>query len=296
MKFTVAICTWNGANRIGQTLDSFIEMEQIDQIDWELVVVDNNSTDNTIEICKSYADRLPVRVCSETKQGHSNSRNRAIDESNGKFIVWTDDDVLVDPDWLYVYDLAVDAYPEFDFFGGKITPYFEHDVPKWVHQNWEICSGLFAERDQGDGKFEILKPEQLPYGANFVTRQSVQKAFRFDPKFGRVAKGVRGFDEIDVLSRMLEAGHRGMWIPESRLQHLIPESRTTLKYLADFYEGQGETWIERGVSKLTRPELLAQIRKKEVSYCLSRIMFSRTLIPILAELSNLRGQLAAVSR
>ncbi len=296
MKFTIAICTWNGARRIGSTLESLAAMDRHVDHDWELLVVDNNSTDDTRDVCESYADRIPLRVIAESQQGHSFSRNCAVDHAAGEYLVWTDDDVQVAPDWLNVYREAVDQYPQAAFFGGKIQPCFQHRVPAWVNQNWEICRGVFAERDLGDERFEIRTLEQLPFGANFVTRTEVQRQFRYNPNFGRVATGVRGFDEIDVLSRMLDAGHTGFWIPEARLEHLIPESRTSLKYLTEFYEGQGETWIERGIVHTNPSQLRARIWRNRWKYCFFRLFSSRRWLPVLAETSNLRGQLKAIEQ
>lgn len=296
MKFTIAICTWNGASRIESTLDSIVGLEKQDEIDWELLVVDNNSTDNTRQVCESFSDRIPIRVVEEKQQGLSFSRNCAVDHATGDYMIWTDDDVKVAPDWLAVYRDAIEQYPNAAFFGGKIKPFFQHKTPAWVNKNWEFCSGVFAERDLGDERFEINALDNLPFGANFVTRTDIQNEFRYDPKFGRVAKGVRGFDEIDVLSRMLAAGHVGIWIPEACLEHLIPESRTSLKYVADFYEGQGETWIERGVSKLEPNQIRSQLRRNRWKYFFWRLFSSRYWLPILAESSNLRGQLKAIQQ
>lgn len=296
MKFTIAICTWNGSERIAKTLNSLTEMERRTEIDWELVVVDNNSTDSTKEVCLGFEDRLPIRVVTEKKQGHSYSRNCAIDHANGDYIVWTDDDVLVAPNWLSVYDSAIDRYTDVAFFGGKIIPYFEHKIPKWVDAHWEICVGVFAGRDLGDQSFEIKSLDTLPYGANFVTKREIQNRFRYDPQFGRVAKGVRGFDEIDVLSRMLNAGHNGRWVPQSSLRHLIPESRTTLKYVSDFYFGQGETWIQRGVSTLTEKAIRRKRFGLRMRYWLQRLTFSQKWLPVLTEISNLNGQLSAIQQ
>lgn len=292
MKFTIAICTWNGATRIAKTLNSLVAMDRKSEIDWELIVVDNNSSDSTNEVCSGFSDRLPIRVVTEKNQGHSYSRNCAIDHAHGDYIIWTDDDVLVDPNWINAYDLATEEHPDSAFFGGKIVPHFEHEIPNWVNLNWEICVGVFAGRDMGNESFEIDSLDRLPYGANFATKRETQNRFRYDPQFGRTAKGVRGFDEIDVLSRMLNAGHTGRWVPHSSLRHLIPESRTSLKYVSDFYFGQGETWIQRGVSTRTEKEIRRRILALRLYYVWQKLTFSKNWLPIMTEISNLKGQLA----
>lgn len=294
MKFTVAICTWNGASSIGATLESLSLLNRINEIDWELLIVDNESTDNSREICEAYSNRLPIRIVRETKQGHSRCRNCGVENSNGEFIAWTDDDVIVDPGWLSHYDFAVDQYPFAAFWGGRIRAHFEHTIPRWIRENWDVCAGVFAERDLGEERFEIRTAKQLPYGANFVTRRCVQEKFRFDTRFGRSGSSVRGFDEIDVLSRMLEQEHRGYWIPEASLEHVIPPSRTTLKYVADYFEGQGQTWVVREFTQLGLAQIKQRLRHHEIWYWLTRLGKSRYWFPHWVQASNLRGQRKAL--
>lgn len=294
MKFTVVVCTWNGASSIGATLESMSLFERIDEIDWELLIVDNNSTDDSRQICETYSDRLPIRIVTEPQQGHSNCRNCAVNNSHGEFIAWTDDDVIVDPTWLSQYDRAVDQYPLAAFWGGRIKARFEHAVPRWIRENWDVCAGVFAERDLGNERFEIRTAEQLPYGANFVTRRCVQEKFRFDSRFGRTGDSVRGFDEIDVLSRMIAQEFRGYWIPEATLQHVIPASRTTRKYIGDYFEGQGETWVAREHSRLGLDQVKQQLRYHQIWFWLTRLLASHYWFPHWVQASNLRGQQKAL--
>lgn len=294
MKFTVAICTWNGASSIGATLESMSLLERTDEIDWELLIVDNDSTDDSRKICEVYSDRLPLRIVTESQQGHSNCRNCAVENSNGEFIVWTDDDVIVNPAWLNQYDYAVNQYPIAAFWGGRIEARFEHAVPRWILANWDVCAGVFAERDLGSERFEIRTVEQLPYGANFVTRRSIQEKFPFDSRFGRTGDSVRGFDEIDVLSRMLAQGYQGYWIPEASLEHMIPPSRTTLKYIGDYFEGQGETWVAREYNQRGVTQIKHELRYHEIWFWLTRLFASSYWFPHWVQASILRGQRKAL--
>ncbi len=290
MKFTVAICTFNGGSTLGATLESLSRLQRAAEVDWELLIIDNNCTDDTREVCDRFSTRLPIRILLETKQGHSNSRNCALDHAQGEFIAWTDDDVVVDPGWLSSYDLAVKRYPNATFWGGPIVPRFDHRVPRWVAVNWDVCAGVFAERDLGKEPFEIRSTEHLPYGANFVTRTSIQKKFRFDQRFGRAGSELRGFDEIDVLSRMVEEDHSGIWIPEAKVQHVIPPARTTLNYMANYFEGQGQTWVSRKYRQLSLEQIKQRERYHQFWFRLTRCLPSRYWFPHLQQASNLRGQ------
>jgi glycosyltransferase involved in cell wall biosynthesis len=102
------------------------------RIDWEVVVVDNGSTDDTPGVLKSFAGRLPLRNVVETRRGHSPARNRAVDTANGDYLLWTDDDVIVEPGWLAAYADAFARWPQAAVFGGPIRARFDPPPPKWL--------------------------------------------------------------------------------------------------------------------------------------------------------------------
>ena len=101
----------------------------------EVVVVNNNCEDHTDEVIRAFVDRLPIRREFEPERGHSRARNRGVDTAKGDYIVWTDDDVVVDPGWLAAYSRAFRRWPEAALFGGPIIPKFEPPSPKWLAQS-----------------------------------------------------------------------------------------------------------------------------------------------------------------
>ena len=151
MLVTVAICTLNRAASLRRTLDSLAAMQQPDGIDWELLVVNNGCTDDTDLVIRSFADRLPLRREFEAQQGHSRALNRAVGTANGDYVVWTDDDVVVDRAWLAAYAEAFRRWPEAAVFGGPIVPRYHAPVPPWV------IGTAFAFRLKGFGKLNTLK-------------------------------------------------------------------------------------------------------------------------------------------
>ena len=102
-RITVAVCTWNRARLLDRTLARLRELCIPDGIDWELLVVNNNSTDETEKVLDRHAGHLPLRRLVESKPGKANAANRAAAEARGELILWTDDDVLVDRGWLAAY-------------------------------------------------------------------------------------------------------------------------------------------------------------------------------------------------
>ena len=238
MKISVAICTWNRSRLLRQTLDSIVAADHSQVDNWELIVVDNNSTDDTPAVVAEFEARLPIVYAQETMQGHSASRNRAIELATGDLIVWTDNDVIVDSDWLSAYRSAADRWPKSAFFGGVIEPVFESPKPAWLEETWEKCKPVYAARDLGEEEF-ALAANQFPYGANFAVRSEVQREFKFDILVGRVSGSLVGEDEIDLLRRITAAGYAGTWVPTAKVQHYIPDDRVTTKYVRDYFVGQG---------------------------------------------------------
>lgn len=150
MFVTVAICTFDRAESLRRTLDSLAAMRVASDLTWELIVVNNNSTDHTDKVVEGYRDRLPLRCEFEPRAGHSNARNCAIAVARGEYIVWTDDDVIVDAGWLAAYADAFRRWPGAVVFGGRIRPRYEPPVVKWIAESERVLGGPFAIRDFGD--------------------------------------------------------------------------------------------------------------------------------------------------
>lgn len=111
MRFTVAVCTWNRAALLPGALERLARVRPPPGA-WEVLVVDNNSTDDTESVLEAFAGRLPLRRAFEPEQGLSHARNTAVRLARGDYIVWTDDDALVDADWLTAYGRAVEQHPD----------------------------------------------------------------------------------------------------------------------------------------------------------------------------------------
>lgn len=290
MKLTVAICTWNRADLLEMTLQSLAGLQAATAEDWELVLVDNNSTDRTGDVCRQFENRLPLRYSVESVQGHAVSRNHVIAKAEGDWILWTDDDVIVPPGWLGSYRQAIGNYPESAFLGGPVEPKYLGAVPRWLVENRETCDGVYARRQLGNQPLRLDR-NTLPFGANFATRLDVQRQFLFRTEFGRVGEGVRGYDEIDVLGRMLDAGFEGRWVPDAGVEHQIPASRTTIRYVYDYFYGQGQTWVVRGLCCESPDQLKRHISHHRFRYWLGRCTGrSRIWFPSLVQMANLRGQ------
>ena len=245
MKIEIAICTWNRARLLRQTLESISQAISPPDAEIHVVVVNNNSTDNTPTVVNSFRDKLSIALVDEPKQGHCFSRNRAIACATGDLLLWTDDDVLVHKNWIQAYHDAATNQPENSFWGGPINPVFESGKPKWIEENWDKLSGCFAARDLGDQP-KAFDDQTLPYGANFAIRTAIQKQFLFSEELGRQKSSVLGEDELQMLRRVLDAGHSGAWQPGAKLDHVIDRARCTRGYVQRYFIGQGRALVGRG--------------------------------------------------
>lgn len=240
MLITVAICTWNRAALLDQTLAEMRNLSVPEGVDWELLVVNNKCTDATDETIAKYSQSLPIRRLYEPEAGVSNARNCAVREARGEYIMWTDDDVLVAPNWMTAYVAAFHAFPDAAIFGGDIKPWFEGDSPAWLTDNWQVVKNAYATRDFGNSTAPITK-FTIPYGANCAIRTSEQRRYIFDPALGNNGSRWLRCEETNLILRMLEDGVPGRWVPDAPVRHYIPRERQTLAYLRQYYYGLGQS-------------------------------------------------------
>ena len=149
MRATVVICTWNRSTLLERALASLADQRIPQSTSWELLIVNNNCTDDTDSVVSSFATRLPIRCLHEKSPGLSNARNRALAEARGDYILWTDDDVKVSPEWLSSYLSAFRDFPDCGVFGGPILPDFEGVPPNWLRSGWQKVQDAYAIRDFG---------------------------------------------------------------------------------------------------------------------------------------------------
>lgn len=242
MKITVAICTWNRASLLEKTLEQMIKLSIPNHIDFEIIIVNNNCSDNTDEIIKKYTSVLPIRQLLETRQGLSNARNCAIDYASGDYLIWTDDDVLVDSGWLAAYVRAFRAFPHAAFYGGPITPWYASEPPRWVNDHINMLSGPFVILDLGRA-VRPLQDDEEPFGANMAFRMEILRETRFDPALGRLGKSLVGYDEVEMIRRLRFAGLKGIWVGDAFVRHYIPNERISINYIERWFEGEGRTML-----------------------------------------------------
>lgn len=240
MRLTIAICTWNRAALLDQTLSQMRHLVIPDHVDLEILVVNNHCTDETDAVIAEHSKHLPLKRLVEDKAGQSHARNKAVAAARGEYILWTDDDVLISPYWVKAYSEAFKSWPDAGFFGGPIHPWFSGHSPMWLRMVWKQVAYAYAAIDMGDQPLEFT-PKRLPYGANMAVRMREQLEYSYDPRLGVIRNAqIRG-DETQVLCKMLTAGIKGIYVPDATVRHYIPRQRQTEQYLRKYHYGYGKS-------------------------------------------------------
>jgi glycosyltransferase involved in cell wall biosynthesis len=241
MRVCVAICTWNRSALLDRTLAAMHALRIPEGVEWDLLVINNNCTDDTEDVIARHVPHLPLRHILEPRQGTSHARNRAVDEVTGELTLWTDDDVLVDREWMAAYVDAAARWPDAVFFGGSIAPWFETDPPAWIERLFPRLHSPYVIFDRDEIGTRPMAPDESPVCANAAFRTGILKQFRFDARFGKTGSSSVTGEETDLVGRMKEAGHGGVWVGDAKVSHYISRSRLTERYIYDWYRWHART-------------------------------------------------------
>ena len=227
---TAIICTYNRAKYIGNLLES-VAKNDLAKSEYEIVLVDNNCTDNTREICEAFAKAhkdVNFRYVLEPEQGLSAARNKGIKEAKGEVIVYIDDDALVDTWYLRTYAEWFAMHPETMACGGPIEPLYETEEPSWMTPYTKAL--LTAWMNYGDKVREYPKG-RYPGGGNAAYRKEVfDKVGLFNTALGRKGGNLMGSEEKDIFDKMQALGMQVLYLPTPVLHHIIPQTKLEPDY------------------------------------------------------------------
>lgn len=238
MRVSLVICTWNRCELLRQTLASLRELEVHTGQEWELLVVNNACSDATDEVIADYRERLPLRRLFEPELGLSRARNAAVRAATGDIVLFTDDDVRVDPAWMRAYLEAADRWPAAGFFGGRIEPRYAPEVPRWVKRHQLALAGMLSLRDLGSVS-RRLAVDEFPFGPNMAVRRGALARASFDERVGRRGNEQLRGSERSLFLRLQQQGVAGVWVPQAKVGHAIPRCRANLRYLWRYFHGGG---------------------------------------------------------
>jgi len=237
MTYSVVIATYNRSADLRSTLENLAGLRPRGA--WEVIVVDNNSTDETPAVVEAAARSFPapLQYVFESEQGRSPALNAGIRRAAGRIIATTDDDVRVDPDWL---DRAGDGIDRLqcDYVGGRVLPIWGAAPPSWLSMRGGGHWAVIALLDYGSQP--IAFGQRVPLGVNMAfRREAFDRAGLFDPGTGRKAGTLLGQEVRDWCIRARAAGLRGFYVPELTVRHIVPASRLHKAYFRRWFYWRG---------------------------------------------------------
>lgn len=250
---SIVIPTYNRAPFLGPTLDSLRLLRVPPGCPVELLVIDNNCTDGTAEIVAAAARGFPfsLRHVVETNQGLCHGRNRGIREARHEWLVYLDDDIVVNADWLLGLEESVRRHAA-DAVVGPVFPRFLEDKPHYLAgRALESISSGYSRK--GDAVL-VLSPDvghELP-GCNFaIRRTTAEEAGGFDPTLDRIGKSLVAGGDFELGMRLVAAGRRTVYHPQCSIQHVIVPEKLTKTYLRRRFFGSGVTGRRTAPCRLT---------------------------------------------
>ena len=262
---SVLICTRNRAAFLEETVQG-VARQNFPDGRFEVVVVDNGSTDDTEAVvrgCQSNLTSLELRYFLEREVGLSAARNRAVREARGSILCFLDDDAIPEPGWLeWLVRGFTTSGPRVMSVGGAIVPAYETELPAWFHESLELT---FRPTLKSGGLHRVYYPD-YPYGANFAIRaEAVRNVGLFDTSLGYKDKNLITCEEAEFLLRLEKKGYGIMVESRAIVRHVIPADRLTRKYLLHRHFGNG-----RGYALLHRYH---SYKERTLGHRVARIAF-----------------------
>ncbi|MGH9468886.1 MAG: glycosyltransferase [Terriglobia bacterium] len=238
MDITLIICTFNRAASLETTLGSIQNLALPASLRWEILVVDNNSTDSTREVVEQFAaaSGLNVLYLFEKRQGKSYALNTGIREARGGIIAFADDDVTFDRNWLVSLKQALDGWGCIGV-GGKIIPVWSHAAPPWLQMDGQQAVGHF---DIGEKPREI----NFAHGANGAfKRESFEKYGLFQVETGPDGKARGGYEDDEFGARLNRHGEKIMYAPAAVVYHPVEPEKLNKAYFRKWFYDTGRAMM-----------------------------------------------------
>jgi glycosyltransferase involved in cell wall biosynthesis len=235
---SVVVCTYNRCELLSDALARLLEQDPAD-IGYEVIVVDNNSTDRTRELVESLMENHSrLRYLREYRQGLSHARNAGIAHADGAIIAFTDDDVRVEANWIRKLSRAFEEHPEIVCVGGRVLPEWESPAPGWLTRDHWSPLGV---QDYGERSCYVNAERRLCLiGANLAFRREVfARVGLFEPELQRVKGGIGSNEDMEFHLRLWQSGEQSMYLPELSAAGFVPAERMRRSYHRRRHRGHG---------------------------------------------------------
>jgi glucosyl-dolichyl phosphate glucuronosyltransferase len=232
MEFSIIIPTYNRADELRESIRSIAKLTVAG--DWELLVVDNKSTDHTRAVVEEEGRSFPapLQYLFEPEQGRYAALNTGIRAAKGQIVATSDDDARVEPGGLTRAAAGLDALG-CDYVGGKVLPIWKGARPAWLPNRPGRHWAVLALQDHGEKPREFGSNDlrAWPLGINTATRrEAFDRIDLFDNRLGRKAGTLRNQAQREWHLRARAAGLRGYYIPDMIVHHVVESSRLQKEY------------------------------------------------------------------
>lgn len=245
MRISVVLCTYNRCKSLRVALNSATVLRLPDSADWEIIIVDNNSNDQTRQVAEEFCKRYPTRFryIFEPHQGKSYALNAGIREARGQIVAFMDDDVTVDPDWLQNLTCCLrDGH--WAGAAGRIVPQWTCIPPHWLSEGSRYAAGPLVAFNP---KLEAGELHEPPIGANMAFRREMFErhgGFRTDlgPCPGSEIRG----EDSEFGARLLRCGEHLRYEPSAVVYHPVQQNRLNRKYFLAWWFDKARSEIRAG--------------------------------------------------
>lgn len=242
MHITVILCTYNRCRVLPKALTSIAASQLPDPVEWEVLVVDNNSKDATSDVVRDFAVKHPgrIRYLFEPRAGKSNALNAGIREAAGDILAFMDDDVVVEPTWL---DRVTRPLREEQWTGcgGRILPDWTREPPRWLSLEGRYVLAPLAVFDLGPEPGEL---HEAPFGTSMAfRREAFERHGGFRTDLGPHPGSEIRSEDTEFGRRVLEAGERLWYEPSAVVYHPVPDARLQKNYFLAWWFDKGRADI-----------------------------------------------------
>lgn len=248
LSIDIVIPTFRRAEMVRRTLESIEACDAATGVDLGVIVVDNNSNDDTERVIREFAARSALRVVYvlETRPGRSSAVNAGVNRSSASHVAFVDDDERLFPDWVVAATDALRATGA-DFLGGAVVPEMPAELPPWIPKDWPGVLGDIS------GPTELLPfsrtGDAFFSGGNGLLRRDLFLGLgMYNPLLGRTGQErLMSCEDRDLFDRLLDSGARGYFVPTMKAWHHVPAERLTREYFRrwSFDHGASMTYYNR---------------------------------------------------
>lgn len=281
MRFSFITCTYNRAAYLPKTLKALCEQTFLGK-DYEIIIIDNNSSDNTAAVCSNFIEQYPfkqIQYHKELNQGLSHALNRGIKEAKGEYIIYVDDDETIGNKHLEYLNDYLNHFPDAELCASPVIPIYEENPPKWM--------SIFTQRLIGGyfnlGKnVKVLSKTNYPgTGHTIIKRELYTKYGIYNTELGRKGTSLIGAEDKDMAFRLMEGNIKGYYFPNIPIYHHIPAYKLTDEFFSKltFSIGKSERVRTLGISKAAYRQRLFQEVIKWIVSIIACVYFVISLRP-----------------